>query len=139
MNQLIRLWTRQRYTEIWREVRNGACLEGEEHVFAQQLKDHPEYHHVWERASEIKDPHFTVEGANPFLHVALHTVVESQLLERDPAEVYEVHRAKLLRGEDRHEVVHEIAGELIKQLFESLQTGSPLNMDAYIEAVKQLA
>lgn len=135
---VMRNWSRDHYSEIWRKVQNREHLDNDDEIFARQLQDHPQYHHVWEHASQIRDPHFAVDGANPFLHIALHATVEKQILDGDPPEVHEVYHAKLRNGEDSHEIIHEIAGELAKQIFAILKSRKDFDLGDYVKKVKSL-
>jgi hypothetical protein len=130
--------TRGRFAEIWRRKRAGEKLDEDDESQARQMELHPEYYHVWEKADRIKKQNYTVKGANPFMHITLHTIVEKQLQLQDPPEVSEVYRLKTLAGEDPHEVVHQIASVLVHEIYEVLKRQCAFNHDRYVREVKKL-
>ena len=80
------------------------------------LEDHREYRPFWEGADPDSEE-------NPFLHVHLHELVETQLERGEPPEVGEALARLLGRGLDRHEAIHRILQALVEHAGESFRTG----------------
>jgi hypothetical protein len=136
----LRYLTRTRLGLIWEMVMAGAELEGEDATFAEILKQHPEYFDIWERAG-ILDPgeEITRDGANPFVHVAIHQTVENQIANHDPSQTAETLEALMQAGYTRHEAIHAIGGILAEEMFEILRDKRPFNETGYIQALRDLA
>lgn len=136
----LRYLTRSHLSLIWELTMAGAELEGEEATFAKILKQHPEYFDIWERAG-ILDPHEEVlrEGANPFVHVAIHQTVENQIANHTPPQTAETLEALMQAGYTRHEAIHTIGAIVAQEIFEILRDNRPFNEAAYVEALRDLA
>jgi len=125
---------------IWDMVMAGAELEGENAVFAEILKQHPEYFDIWERAA-VLDPHEEVlrDEASPFAHVAIHQIVANQIANRDPSQTAETAEALMQAGYTRHEAIHAIGAILAQEMFEILRDKRPFDEAGYVEALRDLA
>src|SRR5262245_27357987 len=82
----MREMSRGHYADIWRRGQAGESLAGEDAVFFEAMKLHPEYLDYWERAAELGDREISADAVNPFLHVGIHVVVENQIASRTPPE-----------------------------------------------------
>ncbi len=123
--------SRERFYTLWQLARAGQELEGDDVRTVQAMRDHPEYYDVWEHANEFLQEEVTVDGANPFLHVTMHTVVENQAAQNDPPEVRAVLEFKTSRNIPRHQVVHEIANAFTQLLWVVLHDHKPFDNEAY--------
>ena len=95
------------------------------------MRDHPEYYAVWEHANEFLQEQVTVDGASPFLHVTMHTIVENQAANNEPAEVRAVLEFKISHKTPRHQVVHAIANAFVELLWPVLHDHQPFDKIAY--------
>ncbi len=50
------------------------------------MQAHPEYHNAWEFSDVVGPAPYEIEGANPYVHVAAHVMIERQLAANDPPE-----------------------------------------------------
>jgi hypothetical protein len=98
--------------------------------------EHPQYGQV------LADPFSDelVEGVNPWLHVALHQVIATQLWEDSPVEVWQAAQRLLAAGYDRHAVLHALVYELGEELNSALtgQHAPDPEMSAYRDRLRQL-
>jgi len=99
----IRLLSRQQIAHIWQLAQAGGAglLNKEEAAIVRAMKEHTEYHDVWNQLDKFGDREIVIEGANPLLHVVMHGVVENQIREGTPPEVAQVLNACVKRGADR--------------------------------------
>jgi hypothetical protein len=117
--------------EIWHSGRSGAELSGEDATFYQIMLEHPEYYDFWERAAEIGDREIEAEGQNPFLHIALHSVIEQQIAAHNPPEVDQALFRLTRAGIPRHDALHQIARVFSGLLWELLKERKPFDKETY--------
>jgi hypothetical protein len=124
---------------IWAQAQAGIPLEGEDANLARALQEHPEYHDVWEQAATNPTEEEVVrDGVNPFLHIAIHTVVENQIAARDPPQVAETLETLMQAGYDRHDATHAIASALAEEIYEIMRYERPFSARKYLRALRKL-
>ncbi len=83
---------RERIHSIWEIAKNGnlGILTGEERRYAEVMLEHEEEYFNQFEMADLTYEHQYDPGTdeNPFLHIALHVVVEDQLEAGEPIEVY---------------------------------------------------
>ncbi|MEO5656234.1 MAG: DUF1841 family protein [Nitrospiria bacterium] len=129
-----------RFTTIAKKRLTGVELEGEEALIAHAMNLHPELDPLWDLGEASATPQ-EVNGTvvNPFIHTALHVLVEKQLEEKSPPEALTALDVLLARGVDRHEAVHAIAALYADLYFTTFRRGQSFEETSYIELLKQLA
>jgi hypothetical protein len=135
----LRRVTRSRLGLIWELAQAGGELDGEDARLAAVLKQHPEYTDVWEEAQSMGKEEVTRDGVNPFVHVAIHQVVENQLAENDPPQTAETLEALLRAGYERHNAIHAIGRVVSDEIFAILKEKRPFDEGAYMSALEDLA
>lgn len=128
------------FTTIAKKRRQAVPLEGEDALIAQAMDLHPELDPLWELGELSATPQ-EVQGTvvNPFIHTALHVIIEKQLTDKAPPEIVDTLGALLQRGVDRHEAVHTIASVYAELYFTTFRRGQHFEETTYIELLKQLA
>lgn len=128
-----------RFTSIAKK-RRQTSLDGEDALIAQAMDLHPELDPLWELGELSATPQ-EVNGTvvNPFIHTALHVLIEKQLTEKSPVEIVDTLSSLLRRGVDRHEAVHAIASVYADLYFTSFRRGQHFEEGTYAELLKQLA
>ncbi len=139
ISQAMRAVSRDELHELWLRIKEGEPLEGDEAVFARMMREHTEYHKVWERLDEIGGDELVVDGVNPILHISVHCIIENQLEQNTPSEVRKALDALLKRGALRHEAIHAIAYEFNMELFPVLKHSRPFNNNAYKRRLEKIA
>ncbi len=129
-----------RFTTIAKKRRQDASLEGEDALIAEAMNLHPELDPLWELGELSATPQ-EVNGTvvNPFIHTALHVLIEKQLAEKSPPEIADTLSALLRRSVDRHEAVHAIASVYADLYFTTFRRGQQFEEGTYVEMLKQLA
>lgn len=129
-----------RFTTIAKKRRQTVPLEGEDALIAEAMDLHPELDALWELGELSATPQ-EVNGTvvNPFIHTALHVLIEKQLASKSPPEVAATLSALRQRGIDRHETVHAIASVYAELYFTTFRRGQHFEETTYVELLKQLA
>lgn len=129
-----------RFTTIAKKRLQAVPLEGEDALIAEAMDLHPELDSMWE-LGELSAAPQEVNGmvVNPFIHTALHVLIEKQLREKSPPETVETLGALIQRGVERHEAIHAIAVVYAELYFTSFRRGQHFEETAYVELLKQLA
>jgi hypothetical protein len=130
--------SRSHVAEIWRLGQAGESLGVEDAVSYQAMLDHPEYRDIWEHAAELGDREVVVEGANPFMHISLHSVVERQLADNNPPETSQALFRLTRGGLDRHEAIHRIATLVSEMIWETLKYQRPADVASYRRRLRAL-
>jgi hypothetical protein len=129
-----------RFTTIAKKRRQAVHLEGEDALIAEAMDLHPELDPTWELGELSATPQ-EVNGTvvNPFIHTALHVLIEKQLTDKSPPEIVDTLNALLRRGMGRHETVHTIASVYAELYFTTFRRGQHFEETTYVEMLKQLA
>ena len=125
---------------IWQVAKTGdlELLSGEAKRLATIMLEHDEYHNQFEIADHLHDHEYDVDReGNPFLHIAIHAVVENQLEAREPIEVYQFYNAMRKHVVPRHEIVHMIGAILAPLLFDVKQEERPFDLGRYVRILKK--
>jgi hypothetical protein len=138
LKAIMRESNRQRLHEVWVAAKAGRPLAGEEAAYAKAMLDHPEYHNAWEFADQVGAAEYVVDGANPFLHITVHVIIENQLAQGDPPEVAKTLERLLGQGMGRHGAIHAIAAAFMEVAFPAFQGREPFNTKRYIKKVRRL-
>jgi len=75
---------------------------------------------------------------NPFLHIILHQIIENQLKERNPIEVFQFFNAMRQNKVSRHEAIHCIATIFSYLLYGVLKEEHPFDLEKYRSLLKRL-
>lgn len=128
-----------RFTTIAKKRLQAVPLDGEDELIAQAMDLHPELDPLWELGEMSATPQ-EINGTvvNPFIHTALHVLVEKQLQSKSPPEIADALNALLNRGIDRHEAVHAIASVYAELYFTTFRRGQQFEELTYVELLKQL-
>lgn len=142
VRDILRSITRKRFHDIWESAKAGNTTElnSEEQKLAQIMLQHrEEYHNQFEFADVMAEHEFIPgQETNPFLHVILHQIVENQLEQRDPIEVYQFYLSMRKKKSDHHEAVHLVSIIFVHFLFDSLKYGTPFDNENYVSTLVKL-
>lgn len=131
---------RQFFTEAWRKRSAGEVLTPLEHIAADLIELHPEYHALLEDTDALSRE-FAPEdgGVNPFLHLSLHLAIEEQLsIDQPPGLRAAFARCQLRRG-NRHDALHDVLECLGETVFNAQRNQAPPDAMAYVECVRRRA
>ncbi len=125
---------------IWQTAQNGQLdgLTEEEGRLAEIMLAHSdEYFNQFEFADVLADREFNPESeVNPFMHVALHALLEKQIKDHEPIEALQFYNAMLRNKCTAHEAVHLLMGILLRFLFPIFKKRSSFDLDGYRKLLK---
>jgi hypothetical protein len=102
--------TRKAVIEIMAARKADRGLNEGERLLSRVIEQHPEYLPLFERAGEHLA---TGDETSPFLHVALHRIVEQRVVARElPDDM-----SRLTRDKPWHEAVHDVSEHIAGELF----------------------
>jgi len=131
-NYIHSLWERAKKDDL-------EGLSTEEQRLVKILKDHEEEFFNEFEFSDLTSGHeFDPEDeVNPFLHIFIHSIVENQLAEREPIEVFQFYNAMRNKKCDHHETTHLIGAILAPLMFRIMKERRPFDIDGYRSLLKK--
>jgi hypothetical protein len=128
------------FTRVSEARRGGESdLEGDEGLIGRVMDEHPEFDPFWsmgELAAQPQEVGDTV--VNPFVHTALHVVVEKQLESLVPMEAATALHRLMQEGGARHESIHRILEVYAECYFYTFRRGLLFEETVYSDLLKQL-
>ncbi|MGA3363206.1 MAG: DUF1841 family protein [Solirubrobacteraceae bacterium] len=91
-------------------------------------------------AIERDEDELTVDGRaiNPRLHLAIHELVATQIIDGDPIEMFDTATRLIAAGRDPHEVLHMLGLTVSDQIWTAMHDQRPYDRDAHIAALEAL-
>ena len=107
--------------------------------FAKIMLEHEdEFFKAFEFADAIADREFDPDtGTNPYLHMAIHSVIENQLESKDPVEALQFYNAMRQKKCSRHATLHLMGAILAPFMLKTLQNNTPFDLDSYKKLLKK--
>ena len=124
---------------IWEIAKTGdlSTLSKEDRKLAEIMLEHEEYHNQFEIADILSEHEYDVENeTNPFLHVTMHAIAETQLENRDPIEAYQFYNAMRKKKASHHDAIHLIGLVLAPLIFKVLQEKKAFDLEEYRSQLK---
>jgi hypothetical protein len=107
-------------------------LDNEEGLSEIMLEHEDEFYNQFEFSDLAADHEYEPETeVNPFLHIFIHSIVETQLEEKNPIEVVQFYKAMQRKGSSRHDTIHLIGVILAPVMFSVLKDKSSFDLDTY--------
>ncbi|MEW6601174.1 MAG: DUF1841 family protein [Nitrospirota bacterium] len=132
--------SRENMHAIWTAAKNNRMdeLSVEDRLLARIMLDHEdEFFNAFEFADIQSERVFDPESEiNPFLHITVHAVIEDQLKEKDPVEVYQFYNSMRSKKVSHHDSVHLIAAMLMPLMF-SIYEDKEFDLDLYKSLLKK--
>ena len=132
---------RQHLYALWGRAKEGKFdgLTDEEERFARIMLDHrDEFYNQFEYAGLAYDQENESDTEyDPFLHVGIHSAVEAQLEQRDPAEAYQFYTAVRNKKYTHHDAVHFIGQILIYLIFDVIEDETSFDLETYRKLLKK--
>jgi hypothetical protein len=127
--------TRSRIHKLWVKAKNNdmeGATEEDKRTMKVILEHEDEYAEIYDQAESMGDYEFDPETEhNPFMHITMHTIVENQLAERDPIEVYQFYLAMRQKKYPRHDTIHLISNFLSRLIYRVLKYHDPFGPEQY--------
>jgi hypothetical protein len=130
-------FSRLQYFEIWKKVKAGNKLEGEEKIIGELMQQHKEFYNDWESTNfdYEYDPDTEV---NPFLHIQFDIIVVNQMNNDNPAQT-KITYGNLIKHNHSHlEAIHKIASVFAEEIWDVLSSKKEFNEKIYIDKLIKL-
>jgi hypothetical protein len=126
---------RERFHELWIKAKENDMedvTDEEKRLMKIMLEHEDEYSNEFENADAPADHEFDHETeVNPFIHITMHAVIETQLEEREPIEVRQFYDAMRKKKCSHHETIHLLATIFSYMLFYVLKDQVPFDLERY--------
>ena len=132
--------TGERHQAIWESAKKGELhgLSPEDRKIAEIMLAHEEFHNQFEIADLLSEHEYDPEReVNPFLHVTLHAITETQLENRDPIEVFQFYNAMRKKKASHHEAMHLIGVVFTPLMFDTIRGKKPFDLEEYRSRLKK--
>ena len=134
----LRIDNRQRYYNVWHKYMNNEPLEGEESTIAELMALHKDWYHFWDSTDFEKQFNPDTDEFNPFLHIALDTVIMNQINNKAPEQTRFTYNKLTARGDSHLEAIHKIAYIFAQKFFPVMKHYKEFNNKRYIRKLKEL-
>lgn len=135
ISDLLKLVSHDRMSELWEKAKQKDLqgLDDEEKRLVKIMMDHEdELYKQLEHADLTYDPEQNSQADyDPFLHIGIHLIAETQLDQNDPLEVVSFFNAMCRHNYSRHHAVHLIGQILGYFIFEVLENQKPFDLETY--------
>ncbi len=141
LRQDLKRLTGERNRVVWEIAKTGdlSGLSPEDKKLAEIMLEHEEFHNQFEIADVLSEHEYDPdEETNPFLHVTMHAIAETQLENRDPIEVYQFYNAMRKKKASHHDAVHLIGVVLVPLIWETLREQRAFDLEEYRSRLKNL-
>jgi len=141
IRQELKKLTGERNRVVWEVAKTGdlSGLSPEDQKLAEIMLEHEEFHNQFEIADVLSEHEYDPDKeVNPFLHVTLHVIAETQLENRDPIEVYQFYNAMRKKKASHHDAVHLIGLVLTPLIWKTLLEQQPFDLEEYRSRLKKL-
>lgn len=131
---------RQAFYDAWAKARRGAVLSPLEQQIAEVIRDHPEYHRLFENPEDGLERDFQPEDGteNPFLHLSMHIALREQVGTDRPAGIRAIHHRLSRRLGGHLAAEHRMMECLGRVLWESQRQGRQPDETAYLDCLRRL-
>ena len=120
---------------IWKKAKAGDLkdLSPEERRLGGIMLEHEdEFYNQFEFSDLTTDHEYEPETeVNPFLHIFSHSIVETQLEEKNPIEAVQFYKAMQKKGCSRHDAIHLIGAILAPVMFSVMEDKAPFDISTY--------
>lgn len=141
VTRVMRILHREQMHDIWERAKAGDLedLDAEQRHLAKIMLDHEdEFFNEFEFADVTADREYDPDTeTNPFLHIAIHSVVENQLESKDPIEALQFYNAMRQKKCSHHDTMHLIGLILIPFMLNTLQDNVSFDLDSYKKLLKK--
>ena len=131
----LRVLQREEMHALWEKAKNNELegLDPEEKRIAKIMLGHQdEFFNDFEFSDITADREYDPETeANPFLHIYIHSVIETQLETQDPIEALQFYNALRQKKYPHHDTLHLLGAILAPLMFTTLRTKTPFQIDVY--------
>ena len=132
---------RRFFIDAWQKQAQGIPLTPMEHIAADIVRIHPEYHPLLAGGETALAREWTPEQgeANPFLHLSLHLAIEEQLSIDQPPGLRTIFDSLLVQHGERHPALHVVLECLAETVWRAQRDSAPPDGAAYLDCLRGAA
>ncbi len=129
-----------RFARVAEARHHGPRLEGEDARIAGVMEEHLEFDPYWPLGELAAVPQEIGETVvNPFVHTALHLIIEQQIERLAPSETAAALRRLEESGLPRHEALHRVMALYAEIYFATFRRGEAFEEPLYAEKLRELS
>lgn len=131
---------RRTYVGAWRKYRQGLPLQALEAQIADVIREHPEYHALFDEEDCALAREFPPElgQTNPFLHLGMHLGIREQVATRRPVGIERIHATLTRALGSPIEAEHQMMECLGEALWQAQRNGTTPDEAAYMACLRRL-
>jgi hypothetical protein len=129
--------SREIYYDIWQRVNASEELWGEEKIIGELMLQHKEYYDEW-NSTDFDYEYDPDTEVNPFLHIAVDTIVMNQMTQNDPPQTKLTYERLVNKGDSHLEAIHKIAAVIVEEIWYILKYKRMFDEKSYIAKLKKL-
>ena len=141
LRNLLRQVSREKMYELWQRAKEKKFedLGDEEQRIARIMVEHEdEFHNQFEFADLTYDHEYDPDTEyDPFLHITIHSIAETQLAQKEPIETLQFYNAIRKKKYSHHDAIHFVGQILSCLIFDVMQNKRPFNLDVYRKLLKK--
>jgi len=141
LNSELKKISRQHMHTLWEAAKNDEVdeLPDEDRLLAKIMLEHEdEFFNNFEFADVLFEREFDPESEiNPFLHITLHALVENQLKEREPVEVFQFYNSMRNKKVTHHDTIHLIITIIMPLVFSLFEEQQKFDVEIYKTLLKK--
>jgi hypothetical protein len=138
---ILKKLSREHMHEIWELAKKDQLddLSDEDKLLAQIMIDHEdEFFNDFEFSDVLAERDYDPDTeVNPFLHITLHAIVENQLKEKEPIELYQFYNSMKRQKVSNHDTIHLIGRMLAPLMFSVTKGHKEFDMNRYSSMLKK--
>jgi len=127
--------------DIWEKVKAnelGTLSEEEQQLGRIMLEHKDEFSSGFELTDQEHDPEADPETVvNPFVHIMIHSVVENQLADKEPIEVFQFYNAMRKKKCSHHDAIHLIGFILVPLMYPLFEGDDSFDVVTYCDLLKK--
>jgi hypothetical protein len=127
------------FIDSWHKQTQGIPMTPMEHIAADIVGMHPEYHALLGSKESALAQEWTPEQGetNPFLHLSLHLAIEEQLSIDQPAGLRAIFDSLLTQLGERHPALHAVLECLGEMVWRAQRNNLPPDGAAYLDCLRK--
>jgi hypothetical protein len=133
--------SRQKMYELWGRAkeRDYEGLDDEAQRIVKIMVAHEdEFHNQFEFGDLTYDHEYDPDTEyDPFLHLTIHSIAETQLAQKEPVETLQFYHAIRKKKYSHHEAIHFIGQVISCMIFDVMKYKRPFNLDVYRKLLKK--
>jgi hypothetical protein len=130
--------TRALFFSSWEKYMQKKSLTALEAQLVEVMKEHPEYHHIFENTIQLQPYYHELGETNPFLHMGLHLAIREQVATDRPFGIKDTFDRLLKRYANPLEIEHKMMDHLVECLWLSQKNNAPPDESAYLASLAAL-